>query len=449
MSLQPTPANRGARPGFFTSGPLRPFSYPQFRLLWAASLTSMMPFLIGMAARGWLVLEMTDSPFKVTAVQGVLMLPMALFTPFGGVIADRLNRKMVLIVGDVANIFIFGVLALLLFADVVQVWHVFLAAFLNGATFAMSMPTRATVVHDVLGPTDVARGVGIYTTVFAIAQLAGPALAGYAMARNPDQLGWPFLVGAAFLVPAIAFLTRLEFPKKADSPEAAQRPSVVASIVEGLAYVRGRSLLVGLVLMSVVLAVFGLPYQTLLPVFARDILDTGPAGLGYLLAATGAGSILGSLAIAFFSSSRQLQTLILGTGFLFAPTVTLFAFSQYFPASLALALFLGWLLQVYGVGSFAVVQVGTDSRIRGRVIGIMMLAWGFGPAGMFLLGFGAEVLDPKVALLVMAGMSFVLISAVVLAVPALRRMAVEMGDRGPSLLEEALSPEPAVSAEDN
>ncbi len=449
MSLQSTPTSRGASTGFLTNGPLRPFSYPQFRFLWAASLASMMPFLIGMAARGWLVLDMTDSPFLVTGVQGILMLPMALLTPFGGVIADRLNRKTILITSDVATLLIFVVLALLLFLDVVQVWHVYVLAFLNGSTFAMSMPTRATVVHDVLGPVDVAKGVGIYTTVFAIAQLAGPALAGYVMDRNPDQLGWPFLVGAAFLVPAIAFLLLLQIPERPNAPKGARRPSVAASIVEGLAYVKGRSLLVGLVLMSVVLAVFGLPYQTLLPVFARDILDTGPAGLGFLLAATGAGSILGSLAIAFFSSSRQLQTLILSSGFLFAPTVILFAFSQYFPASLALALFMGWLLQVFGVGSFAVVQVGTDSRIRGRIIGIMMLAWGFGPAGMFLLGFGAELLDPKVALLVMGSASFVLMSAVVLAVPALRRMAVELGDRGPNLLEEAFSPEPAVGAEDN
>ena len=242
MASQPSRPGSGAGHGLLSGGPLKPFSYPRFRLFWAASLSSVMPFVMGMAARGWLVLVLTDSPFMVTAVQGVLMLPMALLTPFGGVIADRLNRKMVLLASDAANLLIFLGLTLLLLLGLIQVWHVFALAFLNGMAFSMSTPTRATVIHDVVGQGDLAKGVAVYTTVFSISQLVGPALAGYLMGRSPDQLGWTFLAASAFLVPAMAFLIPLSIPNRAATLAGASRTSVMGSMGEGLGYVRANSL---------------------------------------------------------------------------------------------------------------------------------------------------------------------------------------------------------------
>ena len=449
MGLQPTGGKGGIGHGLVSGGPLKPFSYPLFRLYWASSFSTTMSFLMAMAARGWLVLYLTDSPFMVAAAQGVLMLPMAVLTPFGGVIADRLNRKMVLLAGDVANLLILVVLSLLLLLDLIEVWHVFLLAFLNGTAFSMSMPARAAVVHDVMGQGEVARGIAVSTTVWSMAQLAGPALAGYIMKSSPNQLGWTFLAASAFLVPAIAFLLLLRLPNKAAALEVVSRPSVIRSIGEGLSHVRSSPMLVGMLLMIAVFAVFGMPYQTLLPVFARDILSAGPDGLGLLLAAGGGGAIFGSFVVALFSTSRQLQVLIFGTGFAFGPVLILFAFSPYFLVSLVVALCLGLMLQVFGVSTFALIQVASPAHIRGRAIGILMLVWGFGPAGMLLLGLGAEVMDPELALVTMGAICFALIAVLTLAVPALRRMELELGGRVRAPLEEALSGEPAVSAEDD
>ena len=449
MALQPTGANEGASRGLLSGGPLKPFSYPQFRLYWAASLASVMPFVMGMAARGWLVLEETDSPFMVTAVQAVLMLPMAFLTPFGGVIADRLNRKMVLIAGDAANLLILVVMAVLLLLGVIQVWHIFLLAFLNGTAFSMSWPTRATVVHDVVDRGDLAKGVAIYTTVFSICHLSGPPLAGYLMDISPEQFGWTFLVASAFLIPAIALLLLLRFPDRPATPEGERRPSVMRSIAEGLTHIKASSLLTGLLLMSVVIAVFGLPYQSLLPVFAKNILGTGPDGLGLLLAAAGAGAIAGSFIVALLSTTKRLRGLIRAAGFAFGVAIILFALSPYFPTSLVLAMCLGLLLHVFGVSTFVLVQVGSPAHMRGRVIGILMLAWGFGPAGMLLLGLGAEVLDPRIAMVVMGVISFVLIGVLTLAIPALRRMELGLWDGTRAPLEEALSGQPRVSTDDD
>ena len=168
---------------------------------------------------------------------------------------------LVLLAGDVASLLVLVAMAVLLLLHVMQVWQIFLLAFLNGIVFSMSWPTRATVVHEVVGPGDVAKGVAIYTTVFSISQLAGPPLAGYLMDISPDQFGWAFLAAAAFLVPSIAFLLPLGFPDKPAALQGERGPSVMRSITEGLTHIKASSLLTGLVLMSVVIAVFGLPYQ--------------------------------------------------------------------------------------------------------------------------------------------------------------------------------------------
>ena len=143
--------------------------------------------------------------------------------------------------------------------------------------------------------------------------------------------------------------------------------------------------------------------------------------------------------MALFSTTRPLRGLIFSAAFAFGPAIILFAFSPYFPTSLALALCLGLLLHLFGVSTFVLVQMGSPAHIRGRVIGILMVVWGFGPAGMILLGLGAEVLDPKIAMVVMGVISFVLMSVLTLAIPALRRMELGVGDRTHATLQEALS----------
>ena len=416
---------------FLINGPLRAFRHSQFRLFWAASWASIMSFMMTMIARGWLVLQMTDSPFMVTAVQAVFMSPMMVLPPFGGVIADRLNRRMVLIAGDVANLLTLLILVALLFTELVQVWHVFALSLLSGASFALAMPTRVASVPDLVGQGELASGMALYTTVFSSAQLIGPALAGYLMSIDPDQLGWAFLAASLLLVQGLGLLLPLRLPRKEPGLERVSGATVLGSIVEGMAYIRGRGLLVGLLLLGLVFALFGMPYQVLLPVFARDILHTGPDGLGLLAAAGGAGAIVGSFTVAFFSTPRQLQALMLGGALLFGVGVVLFALSTLFPLSLVLALGLGYLMQVTMTCNLTLVQLASPGYIRGRIIGLRFVIMGLGPIGIFLLGFGAETLGAAPALAMMGAMAMALIAAVLLKFHALRRIRAELEDRAP------------------
>ena len=402
-----------------SSGPLRSFAYRQFRLLWGASLFGLVSFMMVLIARGWLVLELTDSPFMVTAVNAVAMLPMMVFSAFGGVIADRLNRRKVLIVVEAFNFAIILTLALLLFTDLVQVWHIFVLSSLNGLAFALVMPARTSLVPNLVASRDIANAVALFTTIFSSSMLVGPSVAGYVIDRY--DIGTTFLVASLLLIPAVALLLPLRIPRPNNGPRQATSGSVVSNVVEGLAYIRGQPLLVGLILLGLVATVLAMPYQTILPVYARDILDVGPDGLGLLAAAGGVGAIAGSFAVAFTSDPRQLRRLLFAGGMGMGLLITLFAISTVFLLSLALSVALGFMLQIFATTNIALMQVTCPDYIRGRVLGIRMIIMGFGPVGMLLLGVGAEVLSPAFTLGLMGLVGLSLTAIIGLAFPALRQ----------------------------
>ena len=314
-------------------GPLRAFAYPQFRIFWAASLISITSFFMTMIARGWLALELTDSSFMVTAVNAVGMLPMLVLSAFGGVIADRMNRRLVLIASDVFNFVVVLALAVLIVADMVNIQLVFALTILHGVGFALGMPARAATVSNLVDQKDLASGVALFTTIFSAGMLVGPALAGYLI--NSFGMGTCFVAASIVLAPALVFLFLLRLPSGEPGFGVPARTSVLGSIVQGMDYVRRSRVLVGLMLMGTAATVFAMPYQTLLPVFARDILHAGAGGLGWLGAMGGAGAIAGSITVASFSNPKQLKALMITGGLGLGPFIALFAYSTLYLLSLA------------------------------------------------------------------------------------------------------------------
>lgn len=373
-----------------------------------------------MLARGWLILEMTDSPFMVTAVQGVSMIPMAFLPPIGGVIADRVDRRLILIASDVSNFLILLTLTLLLFAATIEVWHVFVLALLNGVSFSFTMPTRAAMVPDVLGPSQSASGVALFTTIFSTSQLVGPFIAGYLLDVDPIRMGWPFLAANVMLVPAVGLLLFIRPPASAIREGVNEHSSILSSISEGFVYTMSNQLLVGLLILGLIFSLFGFPYQTLLPVFARDVLNVGPEGLGWLAGFGGVGAILGSFAVAVFSKARQLQTLTVIGGLGFGITVLVFAYSTSLIFSLFLSLGLGFLMQIFMTANFTLVNIAAAAYIRGRVMGLRYLIMGMGPVGVFGVGYAAETLGSSISLGVSGIVSLVLIGITLATIPSLR-----------------------------
>ena len=437
---QSTPDNTSASAG---KGPLRAFASSQFRLFWGASLASIVAFFMTMIARGWLVLDMTDSAFLVTAVNAVGMLPMLVFSLYGGVIADRMNRRLVLIATDVFSFIIIAALAVLVLTNVIQVWQVFALTIIHGTVFALGMPARAATVSNLVSRQDLASGVALFTTIFSSAQLVGPAMAGYLITAH--GMGVPFVAACVILVPAMALLLNLKIPTTEPRPQAAQRGSILASITEGLGYVRRHSIIVGLMLMGLATTVFAMPYQTLLPVFARDVLDVGASGLGWLGAMGGAGAIAGSITVATFSNPRQMKFLMLTGGIGLGAFIVLFAISTVFLVSLALILCVGFFFQTFMTSNFTLVQIVSPDSIRGRVLSIRMIALGLGPVGMVLLGTGAELFGPARATAVMGAIAVVMVVSILIAIPSLRRVDAALEEQAATPVEE-LEPSPTPAA---
>jgi len=400
---------------------------------------SIISFFMTNIARGWLILDMTDSPFMVTAINGVGMLPMLVFSAFGGVIADRMSRKVILISSDVFSIVVVLVLAALVASDVVQVWQVFFLTVLHGTGFALGMPSRAASVGSILSRQDLPSGVALFTTIFSSAQLLGPALAGYLI--NAFDMGVPFVVAFMLLIPAIALVSTLKISDPSGDHGAGSSVSVMESIGQGIAYVRHSPVLTGLLVLGLSATVFALPYQVMLPVFARDVLQVGAGGLGVMGGVTGAGAIAGSLTVAVFSSLSQLRRLMLIGGIGLGPTIVIFAFSTIYPLSLLLLFSTGFLFQIFMTSNFTLVQVIAPDYIRGRVLSLRMIALGLGPIGMFSLGAAAEVFGAPRATAVMGAIALVLALAILMAVPSLRRVEAQEEE---TIAEPETSPKPVA-----
>ncbi len=374
---------------------------------------------------------MTDSAFMVTAVNGIGMLPMLIFSAFGGVIADRMSRKVILISSDLFNLLMLLILSVLVITDTLQLWQLFLLTLFHGVGFAMGTPARAAVVGNILNPTDLPSGVAIFSTIFSLAQLVGPAAAGYLI--NGFGMGFPFVLSVALLFPAIALLTRLRIQGQEIAGGSQVRVSVLKSIVEGMSYVRSNGLLTGIMLLGFAATVFAMPYQAMLPVFARDILDVGSKGLGVMGGLAGAGAILGSLAVALFTSPRQLRYSMFLGSIGMSTTIVLFSLSTLYPISLILLFLVGLFLQVFMTSNFTVVQIGTPDHIRGRILSLRMIVMGMGPLGMLGLGVLAEAYGASIATAAMGSIALVMSAVIFILIPALRQLDSTIGEPNEAL----------------
>ena len=396
--------------------PMRAFAYTPFKVLWAASLISFISFFMILIARGWLLQRETGDPFQVTAINAVAMIPMMFFSSWGGVLADRFSRRSVLVVGETVNFFILGLQTILLFLGVHSIWPVYLLALANGTVFALYHPARNAMVPNVVKPRDITSAVVLFTTIFSLSQIIGPGLAGYVIKWS--DMSVTFLVATLLLVPAAALALLL--PSGSSQRPASQRGGTWKSIMEGMEYIGARPLLIGLTLLGLVGTLFALPYNSILPVFADDILMAGPDGLGLLGLAAGVGGLFGVVTVAFFSGHRQLKLLLLWGGVALGVAVLFFALSTSFLLSMALIAIVGCMMQLYLTSNMALLQIGSPDYIRGRVIGIRLFVMGMGPIGMLLLGAGARLITPAYSLAIFGGVTAGMVLLVTIGIPALR-----------------------------
>ena len=347
-----------------------------------------------LVARGWLVFDMTASPFQVTAVAAASQVPSLGLSVFGGVMADRLNRKAILIIAELANIATILILAVLVVSETVTFTHLMILATINGINFALAFPARAAMVPSLVPPHDIANGVALSSMVFSGAQLFGPFMAGALLAAFAPGVAFFASAGGAAVALPLFFLLKPQETAMARQP---QRGSVLGSILEGIGYIRQREILLGLMAIGFVIVVFGMPYQTVLPVFAEEVLDAGELGLGYLGMAGGVGAIGGSLLVARFTGLGQMR-FALGAGVIgIGVFIVLFSLSSVLWLALAMALLVGFFFQIVMTANMALMQVLVPDRLRGRVMSVRFIIFGMSPIGIISLGVVAEMIGTPAA----------------------------------------------------
>ena len=321
--------------------------------------------------RGWLIYELTDSALQLGLVRGIQAIPFLLLSPIAGSTADRYSRKFQVVAAQFANGFLYAVTALLIFAGLIQPWHVYVTAFLMACVQVFLQPSRAAMISDTVPPKNLTNAIGLNAVVFNMARSTGPALSGILISLFGT--GWSYDVQAVFFFLATVWTLQMSSIRQASSlarGPGAHEESFVQSIVEGWKFSWRNEVVRTGILVVIIASLFMIPFSTLLPVFARDLLQVGAQGQGLLLTSMGIGALCSSFLIAATGDRMPRGILMLGGVALYGALVVIFSASPWFPLSMALMALIG----LCHVSSHALVQTIIQSysprEFRGRTMAI-------------------------------------------------------------------------------
>jgi MFS family permease len=361
---------------------VRALRHRDFRLFWSGNFLSNIGTWMQNVAQGWLVLTLTaNSAFWLGVVGFAGSIPFLLFTLFGGVVADRVNKRRLLLVTQSAMMLLAFVLAILTWLKIITVWEVVVLSFLNGMAMAMNAPSYQALVPRLVPREDLTNAIALNSAQFNMSRILGPTLGGYAMAAV-GMAGNFFLNGFSFLAVLWA-LTRIKYPEQ----EPRIHPSYLTSLRQGFGYLRKQPEMLVLVWMTAVASFLAIPFLTFIPFFARMQLHAGESGLGWLLAASGLGAVLGAVTVAYLGTLRHRGRVVVIAGLFFFSAIIGFCYSHNFLLSQGLALIEGY-SAIFMISSFNVaIQHLSSDEMRGRVMSIYATSFlGLPPIGALLAG---------------------------------------------------------------
>jgi len=396
--------------------------YRDFRLLWIGAFTSTVGTWMQTVAQGWVVLSMTNSAFLL-GVDGFLATgPMLLFSLFGGVAADRIERRKIMLLSQYLQMTFAFILAALIWSGRVRVWHIFVLSFLTGSAQSFSGPAYISLLPLLVKREDVSNAIAMNSMQFNLARVIGPILAGIVLAAwgAPICFG---LNGLSFIAVIIALLL-IKTPNVISSEV---KSGLVDEMKAGFAFVTSRRTLLLLTFLAFAGTFLGMPIVTFMPVVARSIFKLDASGYAWMMAVYGIGSVVGALFVAATAHLARKGSIALLLQLAFACLLVGFALSRSLPLSLAIAFCAG--ACIVGVISLysSLVQLTTTDAMRGRVMSIFMLAFRGGmPIGNLIAGYVAQRWSISTALAINGT-----ILAAVALVFVLRGTDLDSEDRGP------------------
>jgi MFS family permease len=343
----------------------------EYRLLWYSQVFASLAVWMDQVTRGWLIYQLTDSALQLGLVRGIQAIPFLFLSPIAGSVADRYSRKFLVVTAQFANGFIFSATAALILFGLIQPWHVYLTAVLMACVQVFLQPSRAAMISDTVPPENLTNAIGLNAVVFNMARSVGPALAGLLIAVFDS--GMAYGVQGLFFILATIWTTQMVSGRRAAAARhghGGPGESFARSIVSGWKFSWSKDEVRSSLLIVIVASLFMVPFSTLLPIFARDLLQVGAQGQGLLLTSMGVGAFGSALIVATFGDRMPRGIMMLVGVMLYGVLVVVFSASPWFSLSMILMAAIG----LCHVSSHALVQTVIQSysppEFRGRAIAI-------------------------------------------------------------------------------
>ncbi|MDA1296862.1 MAG: MFS transporter [Chloroflexi bacterium] len=398
-----------AQHGGFITWAARTFSSlsnREFRLLWFGMLLSMGGFQMQMIARGILVYDLTNNAVLTSVVAMGFAPSLLLVSLFGGVLGDRMERRLLIQIGQAVNAVAAGVVAVLVITGSVHWTHLFAVSIVQGAMFAVQMPARQAAIPKLVGKERVGNAVALNAMAMSLMNVAAPGIGGVIYGLGGPEAAYLTVTG---MMIAAVLLTGL-IPRMYPSGDAA-RQSVLENIKGGFAYALGNRIVRVMLIYSVMLALLSMPFRMLLPVFAKDLYGVSPEGVGVLATMVGVGGLAASLLSASLRKGQHRGLVLLSAGVISGASLFFIASLPFYLVGAILMIGIGFGETIrWGLGQ-ALIMEETDDQYRSRMMSLLMMSFGLMPVAVLPLGFAVEHFGASTAAL---GMSVVLLVASVI-----------------------------------
>ena len=365
---------------------VRSLKHRNFQLFFSGQMISLVGTWMDNIAEAWLVYRLTGSSVLLGTVAFCGQIPIFLLGPLGGFVADRFNRRSIVVATQTSSMILAFILSFLTLTKRVTVGEVIAIATAMGVVNAFDVPARQSFLVEMVGREDLMNAIALNSSMFNSARVIGPSVAGILVASVGE--GWCFFANAVSYIAVIAGLLMMRVPRSVIEEHAA---SPLEHIAEGFRFVRQTAPIRALLLLTGVNSIVALPYSVLMPIFAARVLHGNARTLGVLMGATGVGALLGALALASRTKLQGLAKLVAISCASFGTSLILFSFSRWYPLSVLLLVPVGFFIMVQMASTNTLIQSMVPDRLRGRTMAVYsMMFLGMAPIGALLSGMAAK-----------------------------------------------------------
>ena len=368
-----------------------------YRFFWMGQLISLIGTWMQGMAQVWLVLQLTNSPFLLGLTSAIQFMPVLVFSLLAGVIIDRIPKQKILIATQVSLLILALILGILTLIGIVRYWHILILAGLLGIANTFDMPTRQSIIIEMVGKKDLVNAIALNSSIFNLGRIIGPALAGLIIVKL--GVAACFMLNAASYIPIITVLLLMKF--QTVKPGGDVRARISQNIIEGLRFIRKTPVILNTMTLMALISIFVMNLSVLVPILAKDNLGQHAMGFGLLMSATGIGALAGAVILAVASGIGTRRSLLVGAAASLCIFQIFLAVSSSFTLAFIFLVLAGWAMMTFRASVNTTLQLNVPDNLRGRVMSVDALVFsGVTPIGSIFSGSIAHIWGAPMGLVV-------------------------------------------------